>query len=59
MLNKVLCAKCVRIARLSASTVRLLYKAKCCNARKKDLASCTDLLSYVKKGFGGFVLVID
>jgi hypothetical protein len=46
----------VELAVLSASHCKELWKALCCNRRKKDLASCVDLLSYAKKVFGGFVL---
>jgi hypothetical protein len=46
----------MRLAGLSASHCRKLEKALCCNARKKDLASCADLLSYAKEVFGGSVL---
>jgi hypothetical protein len=46
----------VELAVLSASHCKDLWKALCCSARKKDLASCIDLLSYVKKVFGGSVL---
>jgi hypothetical protein len=45
-----------RPAELSESHCKDLWKALCCNARKKDLASCADLLSYAKKVFGGSVL---
>jgi hypothetical protein len=38
----------MRLAGLSASHCRKLGKALCYNARKKDIASCTDLMSYVQ-----------
>jgi hypothetical protein len=41
---------CKRLAELSASGCNRRWKALCCNARKKDLASCADLLSYAEKG---------
>ena len=50
---------CKRLAELSAGPCNRLWKAECCNARNKDLARCADLMSYAKKGFGGFVLVTD
>jgi hypothetical protein len=46
----------VRLAELSASCCKELWKDLCCNARKKDLASYANLLSYAKKVFGGSVL---
>jgi hypothetical protein len=45
-----------KLVELSASHCKVLWKALCCSARKKDLVSCTDLLSYAKKVFGGSVL---
>jgi hypothetical protein len=39
---------CKRLAELSASGCNRLWKAECYNARKKDLASNADLLSYVE-----------
>ena len=47
---------CKRLAEISASHCKELWKALCYNVRKKDLASCVDLLSNVKKVFGGSVL---
>ena len=47
---------CKRLAKLSERHCKELWKALCCSARKKDLASCADLLSYAKKVFGGSVL---
>jgi hypothetical protein len=46
----------MRLAGLSESHCRNLGKALCCNARKKDLASCTDLLSCAQEVFGGSML---
>jgi hypothetical protein len=47
---------CKRLAELSVSCCKELWKDLCCSTRKKDLASYADLLSYAKKGFGGSVL---
>jgi hypothetical protein len=47
---------CKRLAELSASHCKELWKALCCSARKKDLASYVYILSYAKKVFGGSVL---
>jgi hypothetical protein len=41
---------CKRLAKLSESGCNDWWKDLFCNARKKDLASCVDLFSYVKKG---------
>jgi hypothetical protein len=38
----------MRLAGLSESHYRKLEKDLCCNTRKKDLASCVDLLSYAQ-----------
>jgi hypothetical protein len=38
-------AYCVILTELSASGCNKLWKALCCNARKEDLARCTDLMS--------------
>jgi hypothetical protein len=46
----------IELAVLSASRCKELWKALCCSARKKGLASYTDLLSYAKKVFGGSML---
>ena len=35
--------ECKRLVELSAGPCSRLWKALCCNARKKDLASCADL----------------
>jgi hypothetical protein len=43
-----LCAYCERLAELGASGCNKNVKDLCCNARKKDLVSCTDLLSYAE-----------
>jgi hypothetical protein len=47
---------CKRLAEISASRCKELRKALCCSTRKKDLASCADILSYAKKVLGGSVL---
>jgi hypothetical protein len=47
---------CKRLVEISASCCKELWKTLCYNARKKDLVSCIDLLSYPKKVFGGSVL---
>jgi hypothetical protein len=44
---------------LSASCCRSYRRLCVVSARKKDLASCVDIFSYAKKGFGGSVLVTD
>ena len=51
-----LCMTVRGFAELSASHCKDLWKALCCSTRKKDLASCADLLSSANKVFGGFVL---
>ena len=50
---------CKRLAKLSAGPCNRLWKDECCNARKKDLASYTDLMSCVEQGFDGSVLVTN
>jgi hypothetical protein len=47
---------CKRLVELSASCCKALWKALCCNVRRKDLASYANILSYAKKVFGGSVL---
>jgi hypothetical protein len=47
---------CKRLVELSEICCKELWKDLCCNVRKKDLARCTDLLSYVKNVFGGSVM---
>jgi hypothetical protein len=41
---------CKRLSELSASGCNERWKDLCCNARKKDIASYVDLLSYAEKG---------
>jgi hypothetical protein len=43
--------ECKIFAELSGCGCNRQWKALCCNARKKDLVSCTNLLSYAEKGF--------
>jgi hypothetical protein len=42
---------CKRLAELIASGCNIWWKALCCNASKKDLASCADLLFYAEKSY--------
>jgi hypothetical protein len=41
--------ECKIFVELSASGCNRRWKALCCNARKKDLARCADLMSYAEK----------
>jgi hypothetical protein len=40
-----------RLVEISASGCNRWWKDLCCNPRKKDLASCVDLLSYAEKSY--------